>query len=721
MSLRIWYRAALAMSFTVMVSCGGGSDAVTPPPPPPPPVVTTIEVSPATKAMLVGDTITLGAVVRDQNGATMPGVTLTWSSQSAAVASVSSTGKVTALSAGTTVIIASAAGKTGTATLTITIPTPSATLEPSNRITATIGSNGGTLTATSSAGIQYTLEIPAGALQSAQDIRMTPITDITHLGLSGGLAGAVDLQPSGLIFAEPARLRIKSARTAPNGTRLVGFSANANFTERELAFTATSAGETVVLVSHFSIGGAGFGTTSEVSQFPIMQNQTLNGIIAQVVAISPAPWNAAGLTQATQLAQQAFDQIVLPQLNTAATDPALLDAISDYGGWRIMLSLIVNGGSFPVAALGVGAFVLNFPPAFQDEVQRANDAAADAIKLAINANADVCGTQASLNALRNVYFWEDWAEDLGVATVAHGLDAQAVSTIVRTKCATVVLSNSNLPDSIPAGQNFNLDLNFALRFRNGVEQFADFRVDLIGAGVSVTNPGGFTGIGNATSPVGYYTTVINPDSDLGFRLRSQTCFVPVRSTPDPTSLCGAFELTKVIYFNDFEGAVGSEWTLPGKSTTPSGEDFLGELSNDNEVLTVDSIPQHTTLILEFDLFIIGSWNGNAEDPVAGLPDIIEISVQGGPSLKKTTFSNKIRDRQAFPGDFPGSSFPPGSGAAEMGALLYPVGSDFVSDAVYKLRLTFPHTATSVKLNFNGNHNGSIERWGIDNVRVKFGT
>ena len=707
------------MSFMVISSCGGGSDAVTPPPPPPPPVVTTIEVSPATKAMLVGDTATLLALARDQNGSTMPGVTLSWSSQSAAVASVSSTGKVTALAAGTAVISASASGKTGSAMVTVSVPTPTATLEPSNRVTATIGSNGGTVTATSAAGIQYTLEIPAGALQGAQEIRMTPITDVSHLGLSGGLAGAVDLQPSGLTFAEPVRLRIKSSRTAPNGTRLVGFSANATFSERELALSVPGNGEVVVLVSHFSVGGAGFGTTFDVSQFPTIQNQSFEAILSQIVAIGAGPWDAAGIALGTQLSQQAFDQFVLPGLSAAATDAALLDAISDYARWRYFLTFVLNGGTPPIAILGTGSNALNFPAAFQDEVQRATDEAADGIRLAINANADVCGSQASLNALRNVYFWEQWAEDLGVATVARGLDAQAVGAIVRTKCATVVLKNSNLPDSLPGGQNFNLDLNFALRFRNGVEQFADFRVDLFGGGVDVTNPGGFTGIGNATSPVGYYTTVINPHTDLGFRLRSKTCFVPVRSAPNPTSLCNGFELTKVIYFNDFEGAVGSEWSLPGKSTTPSGKEFLGELSNDNEVLTVDSIPQHTALILEFDLYIIGSWNGNADDPVAGLPDIIEISVLGGPSLKKTTFSNKMRDKQAFPGDFPGSSFPPGTGAAELGTLLYPVGSDFVSDAVYKLRLTFPHTATSVKLNFNGNHNGSIERWGIDNIRLKF--
>lgn len=722
MNLGSWHSRATVALCAPIVSCGGGSDTTEPPPPPPAPVVTTIEVLPSSRAMLVGDTLTLAATVRDQNGAAMSGVVVSWSSENASVASVSAAGRVTALAAGSSVVSATASGKTGTAMLTVSVRMPSATLEPSTRVSASIGPDGGLLTTTSTAGTIYTLEIPAGALQGTQEVRMTPISDIAHLGLSGGLAGAVDLQPAGLVFALPARLRISLTRAAPAGMRLVGFAANGDFSRRELAFLATSATEAIVVVPHFSSSGAGFGTTAEVSQFTVAPNQSLDGILGQVLAISPNPWDATGVSQATTLAQQAFDQFVLPPLNSAATDAALLAAVSDYLRWRLLLAMIVGNGVFPIVNPQTGLEVLAFPVAFLDRAQAGVDAAADGIRLAIDANATICGTQASLAALRNVLFWQDWASRLNVDVAPNGLDPVTVLGVIQSRCATVVLKNTNMPDSLPANQNFNLDLNVALRFRNGVEQASDFRVDLVGAGVTVTQPGGFTGIGDAISPVGYYTTVINPATSLGFRLRANTCFVASRPAPVPSELCGRFELTRVIYANDFEqGPAGNEWSIDSVTTSPNGKRFHGVLSNVSDTLTVDSIPQHTMLTLEFDLYIIGSWNGNAEDPVAGEPDIIEFLLGGGGSLKKATFSNKPRDNQAFPGDYPGSSFPAMSGSAERGTLGYPSGIDFTGDAVYRITLSFPHTAPSVRLIFNADHNGSIERWGLDNVRVKFGS
>ena len=392
--------AMAAALLALSVSCGG-DDGMTPPPPR---VVTSIDVSPSASSLLIGDTLTLTATVRDQSGAAMSGVVVAWSTANAGVATVSAAGKVTAIATGSVTISASAEGKTGTSTLTIAIPRPVATLEPSNAASASIGPAGGTLTTTSGAGIQYTLEIPAGALIKSEPIRMTPISGISHLGLSGGLAGAVELQPSGLIFALPARLRIRSTLTGAAGTRLVGFSANTDFSQRELSFVAAASGEFVVPVSHFSATGAGFGTTFEVSQFPVMPNQSFETIFSQVVAIGPAPWDAAGMTRATQLAQQAFDQFILPPLQAAATDPALLDAISDYARWRLMMAIIENNGLMPIALIGSAVDVLGVPSAFVDEAVAGIEAAVDGIRLAVDANATLCGDQASITALRNVYY-----------------------------------------------------------------------------------------------------------------------------------------------------------------------------------------------------------------------------------------------------------------------------------------------------------------------------
>jgi len=76
-------------------SCGGGDSPTTPttPTPTPTPVATSITISEANLSFAsLGDTTQLSATVKDQNGATMAGVTVAWATSKDAVATVSSTG-----------------------------------------------------------------------------------------------------------------------------------------------------------------------------------------------------------------------------------------------------------------------------------------------------------------------------------------------------------------------------------------------------------------------------------------------------------------------------------------------------------------------------------------------------------------------------------------------------------------------------------------------------
>jgi uncharacterized protein YjdB len=93
--------------------------------PPPSPVVTTVTVSPTTAAVNVGATTTLTATVKDQNGNVMTGQTVAWSTNNAPVATVSSSGVVTGVSAGSAMITATSSGKSGTSSITVnTVPPP---------------------------------------------------------------------------------------------------------------------------------------------------------------------------------------------------------------------------------------------------------------------------------------------------------------------------------------------------------------------------------------------------------------------------------------------------------------------------------------------------------------------------------------------------------------------------------------------------------------------
>ncbi len=79
-----------------------------------------IEVTPATLSFAsLGETAQLTARPMDAQGNTVSGVTLTWTSVNGAVATVSSTGLVTAVGNGTTTIRASGGGKVGEATVTV--------------------------------------------------------------------------------------------------------------------------------------------------------------------------------------------------------------------------------------------------------------------------------------------------------------------------------------------------------------------------------------------------------------------------------------------------------------------------------------------------------------------------------------------------------------------------------------------------------------------------
>ncbi len=427
---------------------------------------------------------------------------------------------------------------------------PRITLESSAARSATIGRGGGSVSTTASDGTVYTLEVPEGALMTPQQITITPISRIRDLGLSGGLAGAVELEPSGLRFADPALLRIRTSKSAPAGTRLVGFSGSNDFTERSLAPAAAAGGEVVVLVFHFSQSGVGFGTIEDVRDFAPLTSATMEGIAGQVFAL-PTPWDAAARTQAEQLARQAFEQIVLPGLESANSDAALVGALMDYGHWRHILAVIDHQGQPPLQMLVGGSTVLSVPSGFQPRVDQALVAAAEALRLAVDGNLQTCGGQGSLQALKNAFFWHRSAVRTGIATVANGLDLSSILRRMEQSCARVALLSSNLPPTLEMGQQLSLDLRFGLAYRNGTSEPTDFEIRLRGSGVTIQDTLGFTGLGDAANPLGFYTTVIRATSVGTVRLEVEGCLVlSDRVPPQPdatgyrhTSLCGTFDLT----------------------------------------------------------------------------------------------------------------------------------------------------------------------------------
>lgn len=83
------------------------------------PAVSTVTVTPTPNALTTGQTVQLTASLQDANGGTITGRTVTWASSNDAIASVSTTGLVTAKALGSANITASVEGKTGTAVVNV--------------------------------------------------------------------------------------------------------------------------------------------------------------------------------------------------------------------------------------------------------------------------------------------------------------------------------------------------------------------------------------------------------------------------------------------------------------------------------------------------------------------------------------------------------------------------------------------------------------------------
>ncbi len=139
-----------SLYFMILAGCGGGDSGPTSPTtpstpttptPPPAPVATSITVTPSSHTLAsIGTTVQLTATVRDQNNNPMTGQTVSWTSANTAVATVSGSGLVTAVSNGTSQITARSGNASGTASITVAEPVPTrVAITPSSHTLEAIG------------------------------------------------------------------------------------------------------------------------------------------------------------------------------------------------------------------------------------------------------------------------------------------------------------------------------------------------------------------------------------------------------------------------------------------------------------------------------------------------------------------------------------------------------------------------------------------------------
>src|SRR6266550_229553 len=184
--------------------------------------VATVTVSPASAGEQVGQTVQLTATPRDAAGNPLAGRTVTWATSNAAVDTVSATGLVTGILAGSTTITATSEGQSGTAAITVTTLPPPTGCTTACRYVAVTGNdaNAGTSTA------------PWRTIQHAADVLSPGDTAIVNDGVYTGGEPIVTISRSGtaaawLVFR--AAHRWGAVIDGQNNSSVTGIEINGNY------------------------------------------------------------------------------------------------------------------------------------------------------------------------------------------------------------------------------------------------------------------------------------------------------------------------------------------------------------------------------------------------------------------------------------------------------------------------------------------------------------
>lgn len=158
-----------------------------------------------------------------------------------------------------------------------------------------------------------------------------------------------------------------------------------------------------------------------------------------------------------------------------------------------------------------------------------------------------------------------------------------------------------------------------------------------------------------------------------------------------------------------------------KSLAVSGRNrrYAGPFGDQRVRITLDGLPPHSHLVVETLVYILGSWDGNADG------DRLSIVVDGRDTLLHSTFSNTTW-AQSYPGRVGKATNPRWSGAADTNVTGFRFTEanvyDGPLDAAYRLRFVVPHDRDSAIIDFIGvlkdvRPTTDNEAWGIASLRI----
>jgi hypothetical protein len=475
-------------------------------------VPASLEISPATLELGIGEIRRLEARIRDAQGLPLDGpqgLHIVWTSADSTLVAVDATGLARGVRVGGAAITAAAVvdgvqieGRADASVLAAEFTT-----DEGAAAHATLGPEGGTMSASAADGTRYTLTVPTGALLDETNLSLTPLGVIQHFPGGGTAAGGAHFAPEGLRFYTPATLTIELPAGSDAAT-YTGFAYSGEGAELHL-YPTVAAGTTLSFaVPHFSGYGLSQLTLEEIANFPSPSHA---GALAQQALVQLLAGSAAGEPVEDEdfvvLVRFWYTDVLRPALIAAGVDPgvdddAYLAAELEYLVWQR-------------AVLLYGPFLGNVLDA---ERMEAVSLLAGAIRGSIEAHNQRCRDTNDFAQAYQVTRFQLVAASFGLDGVGEfGLDPVSVQ---ETLCLDVVIEELSFPEMLGPGEEGMLDLRAGYRIEGHPTVFSPIIL------IDVFASAGATGdhLSGTTSGEGHFAaTVVWPASEPALTLDIKAC------------------------------------------------------------------------------------------------------------------------------------------------------------------------------------------------------
>ena len=404
-------------------------------------------------------------------------------------------------------------------------------LDTDSAVSQMITQTGGVLTTLGNGGVVYTLTFPANALTEAAEITMTPVKALDGLDFVSQYLAGVQLEPSGLVFAKPATLRIQlpEAVNESSGDELISLGWQGTGNNLHMQPARNENGTLTYAITHFSGVGAAKGNATQAAASLAgasgLEAKYNNSMAAQAVLLQVnicgtscdsseemENYNAAYFKMIQEQGERWLQEVEAITANASSSDNHLQNAENELLTWHSTLSMLLCGTAFvcddftkpfsesrlETARTGIASGVL----AAFERASQVND---DFRVMALIAHAQSLGTE----------YYPVFIRLLGL-TYGDSLD-DAFRKRYGTRLLIEVINFP--PDFIKGGTGTDISIQLNHYSRSGIQPIAFASVDITAGGIGCGRVDGSRGT------VSYTTDASGRVSNITISA-SENCFEP---------------------------------------------------------------------------------------------------------------------------------------------------------------------------------------------------